>query len=70
MNDSSVLWLSIDLPVTVAMVTDNGRSEYKKMTFWTKIWRFYRKVNIEHKQIPKGSFKYMINITKMHTIIK
>ena len=29
------------------------KAKVEKMSFWAKIWRFNRTVNIEHKQIPK-----------------
>ena len=45
------------LTFTVAMVTQNcrkNRLNIGNLQYSSKIERFYREINIEHKQIPKG----------------
>ena len=53
MNDPSVLF-HIDLTLTVAMVTENGRQNrlIEKMSFLAKIRRFKSPVHIQYRQIP------------------
>ena len=53
----------IDLIFTVAMVTKNGcqnRLKMEKLPFWSKFKTFDREINIEHKQIPKIYFKFIL----------
>ena len=62
-----VFLFHIDSTLTVAMVTENGRYnrlKSKKLSFWAKIGRFNRQVNIEHKQIPKWYLNGWLMVTR------
>ena len=55
-NNQSV---KVTLTFTVAMVTKKGHQNRLKIgncSFWSKIERFHREINIEHNQISKRYF--------------